>query len=107
MATNNKPEKSEKPKKRGPRKALAPLKKEQAETMKLVEAAGVNLLETVSKCEGIPIPHLRRYFSDLGSVFRARMIERRGDPVARKKSRLQERLAKIQAQLGELDKEKK
>ncbi len=87
------------------RKPLAPLKDAAGEQMKSVEAAGSALLGAINKCPAIPVVHLRRYFSDLGGVFRTKMEERRGDPASRKKAQLQERLAKIQEQLGELDKE--
>lgn len=95
----------EKPKAKRERKALEPLKDAAAEQMKAIEASGSQLLATVNQNTAIPVPHLRRYFSDLGRVFRAKMKERHGDPVARKKANLQAKLAKIQEQLGLLDKE--
>ncbi len=101
--TEEKP--TEEPIKKRERKPLPPLKDAQAEQMKQVEAAGANLLGTINKCAAVPASHLRRYFSDLGTVFRVKMDERRGDPAARKKAQLQERLVKIQSQLAEFDKE--
>jgi hypothetical protein len=104
---NGKKKDEEKKAEKKERKQLPALKDAAAEQMKAVEAAGSNLLATINKSEAIPVSHLRRYFTDLAKVFRDRMTERRGDPVARKKAALQERLAKIQAQLAGLDEEKK
>lgn len=84
------------------RKPLPELKGDTAEQMKSIQAHAAHLMAEVDK-SSVPVVHLRRFFSDLGREFRARMTARAGDPIARKRARIALRLEKLRQELAELE----
>jgi hypothetical protein len=96
-----KPAKPAPPAKKAP-KELPTLNESGQKQLTAIQSQATALINEVTASGDVGVPHLRRFFQQFATQFRTSLKTRKGDVQARKKARLEAKLAKIQAEIAKL-----
>jgi len=82
------------------KKPLNPLSGAGAAQYEGFKAALKLVIDKLGTTTEVPAGHLREAFAPLSTQFREALKKRKGDPIAAKRARIAEKIAKLQAQLS-------
>jgi len=99
---NTKPAKPTPPAKKAP-KELPALSETGQKQFAAIQAQGTALVNEIAASGDVGVPYLRRYLQSLATSVRVSIKSRKGDVQARKKARLEAKLAKIQVEIAKLN----